>query len=95
MLTTYIQKTTHAHGTQQQHFLIYKTDQTGQMEKGDGSVGLSAFLKTRSKAIPDVFSLSWPIFLTSEILSVLYTGNILWITHTCNKGVCIHIYIYL
>ena len=35
----------------------------------------------RVKAMKDIFVLSWPIFLTSELLAVLYFINLLWIGH--------------
>ena len=36
---------------------------------------------SRLRAMKDIFTLSWPIFLTSELLALLYFVNLLWIGH--------------
>ena len=37
------------------------------------------WLRSRLRAMKDVFILSWPIFLTSELLALLYFVNLLWV----------------
>ena len=37
------------------------------------------WIRARLRAMKDVFMLAWPIFLTSELLAMLYFVNLLWI----------------
>ena len=45
---------------------------------------ISEWWMSRFNAMKDVFSLAWPIFITSELLSIIYFINIVFIGHNCD-----------